>query len=1043
MVNKKVSIIMANYNGAAYLKESISSVLAQTYSNYELIIIDDGSTDNSREVIESFDDERIKLKLCEKGRHVAYASNQGLQIADGEYIARLDSDDTWEPKKLEKQIQYMETHPETGACFTKVKVIDRESADAEKKYPEIAALFNVTNKTQGEWARCFLCQGNRLCNSSSLIRTSAMKQIGMKYNLAYVPAQDYELWSRLVLKYPIYILEEVLTHYRWMEGENQISNPNGDAPIENIYMMTRLKYLDSFSEEELIKHFGEKFVNSDSRSALELECEKAYLLLHCLEPREKLNFQAFMKFEQILNTDGGLELLERKFDFDLKKYYALYRNKNFYSRSIIEKMHNLECSLETVRSNQNELEQKQKAELTELKRKQNSQMRKVKKELNQVKGKLRRSESAREIAERQAAKYFALNKNMQDSLCWRITAPVRFVGDVFSQHLIGRAIQCAKEHGVSYTINLYKTGGYDKGTGSVEDILEEINEEHEFEGEIIDYFNMDEEEVKRQKNYNFGKKIKFSVLVPLYNTPERFLQEMIESVQYQTYENWELCLADGSDEEHAYVEEICRDYAETDSRILYKKLEKNGGISENTNACIDMASGEYISLFDHDDILHPAALFETMLAIVEKGADYVYTDETTFEGTNISHILTRHYKPDYAIDNLRANNYICHFSTFKKELLDTAGRFRPEFDGSQDHDEILRLTEAANSIYHIPKVLYYWRSHANSVALDINAKTYAIDAAKNAVSAHFERKGLEAEIFGTRAFPTIFRFKYKLSGTPLVSILIPNKDHVEDLEKCIRSISEKSSYGNFEIIIIENNSTEKKTEAYYQKVQELENITVVKFDGEFNYSRINNFGRTYAAGEYLILLNNDTEVISEDWIEQLLMYAQREDVGAVGAKLYFPDDTIQHAGIILRLGADRTAGHAFYGVPKESVGYMGRLCYAQNVSAVTAACLMVSSAIYDEVNGFDEDFAVALNDVDFCLKIRDKGYLNVFNPYAELYHYESKSRGQDSDKRNRMRYKAECDMFKKKWKDVLDAGDPYYNPNFSLDSSEFVFAKSD
>ncbi len=551
------------------------------------------------------------------------------------------------------------------------------------------------------------------------------------------------------------------------------------------------------------------------------------------------------------------------------------------------------------------------------------------------------------------------------------------------------------------------------------------------------------EEITKQRETVFPKKIKFSVLVPLYNTPEKFLREMIDSVVSQTYENWELCLADGSDDEHAYVGEVVRSY--NDPRIRYEKLTENLGISGNTNKCFSMATGDYIGLFDHDDILHPTALFEYMKVICEQNADYIYCDETTFSGKSIDNMITLHFKPDFAPDNLRANNYICHFSVFSKELVEKCGTFRTEFDGSQDHDMILRLTRAADNIVHVPKILYYWRSHAGSVASDINAKSYAIDAAKGAVAAHLKECGFsDFRIESSRAFETIFRIRYALTAHPLISILIPNRDHAEDLRRCIESVTDRSSYDNYEIIVIENNSTTGEIRQYYETLEKHPRVRVVTYEGDFNYSRINNFGAGYANGEYLILLNNDTEVITRNWMEEMLMYAQRDDVGAVGCMLYYPDKTIQHAGIVLGMGAHRTAGHSHYKMAKENLGYMGRLCYAQNVSAVTGACLMVRKSLFDEVGGLSEELAVALNDVDLCLKLREKGLLNVFTPFAELYHYESASRKTDvtneASAENAERYNRECEIFKQKWKKILDKGDPYFNPNFSLDHSNFVLA---
>ncbi len=546
------------------------------------------------------------------------------------------------------------------------------------------------------------------------------------------------------------------------------------------------------------------------------------------------------------------------------------------------------------------------------------------------------------------------------------------------------------------------------------------------------------EEARAQRETVFPRKVKYSILVPLYNTPEKFLADMLDCVQAQTYENWELCLADGSDREHAYVGDMCRNRAEKDGRIVYHTLDRNYGISGNTNECLKLATGDYIALFDHDDILHPSVLYEYTKVINETGADYLYCDEITFEGDSVDHMIVLHFKPDFAIDNLRGNNYICHFSAFSRELLDEAGVFRSAYDGSQDHDMILRLTAKAQKVYHVPKALYYWRSHKASVAQDINAKTYAVDAAKRAVHDHIlEVYGMDAKVESTRAFPTIFRIRYPLMEKPLVSIVIPNKDHMEDLSRCVESILQKSSYPNYEILVVENNSETKEIFDYYKVLEHHENIRVVTYEGDFNYSRINNFGVSFAKGKYVLLLNNDMKVITREWMEELLMYAQRPDVAAVGGKLYYADNSIQHAGIVIGLGAHRAAGHTHYKDDKMHLGYMGRLCYAQDVTAVTGACLLVGREQYDEVGGLDEAFSVAFNDVDFCLKLRRAGYLNVFTPFCELFHYESKSRGMEEGEKLK-RFQNEVALFREKWKAELEAGDPYFNPNFSLDYSDYT-----
>ncbi len=560
----------------------------------------------------------------------------------------------------------------------------------------------------------------------------------------------------------------------------------------------------------------------------------------------------------------------------------------------------------------------------------------------------------------------------------------------------------------------------------------------------------------------FERMVKISILVPLYNTPVEFLKEMLDSVMYQTYANWELCLGDGSDAEHSYVGEVCKEYqSRSKGRIVYEKLLKNEGIAGNTNACLKLATGEYIGLFDHDDILHPSVLYEYVKAINEQGADYLYCDETTFKSGDINKMLTMHFKPDYAPDNLRANNYICHFSVFSRELLDGTELFRPKFDGSQDHDMILRLTDNAKKIVHVPRLMYYWRSHAGSVASGIQAKPYAVEAAKGAVAEHLKKHGYDHfRIQSTRAFETIFKISYEIQGNPRVSIVIANKDHYTDLERCISSIREKSTYDNYEIVVVENNSETEEIKQYYTKLlgydyneaaakalqkgetpvlcSEDGSIKIVVYQGAFNYSAVNNLGVCHTTGEYILLLNNDIQIITVNWMEELLMYAQREDVGAVGAKLYYSDKTIQHAGVVIGLGAHRTAGHSHYKQHRQNLGYMGRLCYAQNVSAVTGACLLVKKSLYEQVKGLDEGFAISLNDVDFCLKLREMGLLNVFTPFAEAYHFESVSRGLDDSGEKAERYNRESERFREKWKAVLEAGDPYYNPNFSLDRSDFA-----
>ena len=553
--------------------------------------------------------------------------------------------------------------------------------------------------------------------------------------------------------------------------------------------------------------------------------------------------------------------------------------------------------------------------------------------------------------------------------------------------------------------------------------------------EWVEKNKVTEEELEEQRKVKFKYEPKISVIVPTYNTPEHFLRDMVECVANQTYYNWELCVADASTTDKVKV--ILEEYkAKYGDRLVIKYLEDNKGIAENTNEALALATGDFIGLFDHDDLLPLNSLYEIVKAINENpDADFIYTDEDKISEDG-KRRFDPHFKTDWNPDLLRSHNYITHFSIFRKDVMDKIHGFRSGYNGSQDHDIILRATEVAQHIVHIPKVLYHWRIHDKSTAANPRAKMYCYDSGVRAVKSQLEREGTDGQvIFGKNL--GFYRTFYDIKGEPKVSIIIPNKDHKDDLKRCIKSIYKKTSYRNFEVVIVENNSTSDEIFKYYDQLEkDHRNLKVVKWEKEFNYSAINNFGVEHCSGEYILLLNNDTEVITERWIEEMLQHAQRKDIGVVGAKLYFDDDTVQHAGVLMNLAG--VANHQFRGFDKKDRGYFSRLDVVQNYCAVTGACMMVSKELYDAVGGLDEQFVVAYNDIDFCLKVRELGKRNLFTPFAELYHYESKSRGYDSQDENKIkRLQKESDIFAKKWSKYLEGCDPYYNPNFSNKTLNF------
>ena len=546
----------------------------------------------------------------------------------------------------------------------------------------------------------------------------------------------------------------------------------------------------------------------------------------------------------------------------------------------------------------------------------------------------------------------------------------------------------------------------------------------------------DRNELEKQKKTSFGYRPKLSFVVPLYKTPEKYLRRLTESFQEQTYSNWELCFSDGSGAQSPLTE-LLKELTAKDNRIKYVSHEEPLQISENTNSAIEIATGDFIAFADHDDELTPNALFECVKAINEKPQTLViYTDEDkmSMDGHKF---FQPHFKPDYNPDLLCTVNYICHLFVVSRKVIEKVGGLRSEFDGAQDYDFVLRCVEAVKDeeICHIPKILYHWRCHEDSTAENPESKLYAFEAGRRAVQAHYERTGIHAEVFKGE-YLGLYRTKFIRDHDPLISIIIPNKDHIDDLKRCMESIEQKSTYKNYEYIIVENNSTDSATFEYYKKLEaENPKVRMVYWDGVFNYSAINNYGASFAKGEYLLLLNNDTEIINPDCLEELLGYCMRKDVGAVGARLYYEDDTIQHAGVVIGFGG--IAGHCFVQQKRGTTGYCHRIICAQDYSAVTAACMMVKKSAFDAVGGLSEELAVAFNDIDFCMKLRKAEYLIVYNPYAELYHYESKSRGLEDTPEKVARFNKEIATFEKKWPEILENGDPYYNPNLTLKSQDF------
>lgn len=590
------------------------------------------------------------------------------------------------------------------------------------------------------------------------------------------------------------------------------------------------------------------------------------------------------------------------------------------------------------------------------------------------------------------------------SKAWRITGPLRFAGNT-----------------VKWMLGMLPAG-YSPWSA--------IAEDHRRKKTIARAKLFSREELKEQTKYAFEKDVRISIVVPLYNTPELFLREMIESVRAQTYRNWELCMADGSDANHQQVEKICCEYEKRDNRIHYRRLKRNNGISANTNAALEMVTGDYVGFLDHDDMLHPAALHEVMLAICEQDADLVYTDEAHFH-TTPKDADNPHFKPDYAPDTLCSNNYICHFTVFRRTLLDQCGTFAPECDGSQDHDMILRLTEKAERISHIPEILYYWREHDNSVASNLGIKPYVFEAGIRANERRLYRLGLGGYVSTAWPGSPTYRIRYEITGNPYISVIIRAGRNSRGIWQQVYSVLKKTGYENYEIIIAEEGDVvSEATQLYDSLLTVHQNIRVIRTGG-FGDSQAWNEAVRQSSGDYIVLLNEKLKILTSGWLEEMLMYCQRPDIGAAGVKIVNPDGIVRHAGI--GLGMCDSVGWFFRGVGSENRGYMDRLVYAQNVSAVSGGCVMLSRKAWTDVNGLDEAFSDRWNVIDLCLRLRKAGYLNIWTPFAELECYEFSQEYnlelKDSDEGKR---------FMERWREELEAGDPYYNPNLDHDREDFL-----
>jgi glycosyltransferase involved in cell wall biosynthesis len=1128
----KVSVILTSYNHAKYLRDAIDSVLAQTFSDFEIIIWDDASMDESWEIINDYLDPRIRAFRNETNLRFGNV-NRALEQAVGEYIAIHHSDDVWEADKLKKQVAFLNENSQVGAVFSNAFIIGENGERFEDASHFYYNIFEQPNRSRHEWLNYFFYKGNALCHPSVLIRKACYDDCGL-YRYGFAQLADFDMWVRLCLRYEIYVLPEKLVRFRVRENKMNTSASRPDASIRHLFE-TFLIY-DNFRKirtpQEFLKIFPiaqKYFTHKD----YDLGFALGMMALDANASNAQKLFGLKMIFEALSNP-GNAKKIKELYGFTYNDFIILTGKYDVFatvalpdlSRQLAERDAQL-----AERDAQLAERDAQLAERDQQLAERDAQLAVKERELSEIyrskawqAGRLLRrirmwlsppgSWRARllkrlvavllfPITTRQtlknldlirssdlfdAAWYLEQNSDVLQSdveparhyllsggfegrdpssrfssRWYMATYPdVRAAGiNPLAHYLLygGREGRIGKEGGEG-SLNLM--GGNTRGftiyklfrlvnkTTIKKSIVyirkyglkifikkaKSIIKKGELHGvnlyENWIYKNEPEEvDLLIQKKIKFKYQPKISIVVPVWNTPLPILDEMIASVINQTYSNWELCIADG--DSNPVTRARLKEWAAGEKRIKQQFLDENLGIVGNSNAALSQAQGEFIAFLDHDDTLAPFALFEVVQSLQSHTeSDVIYSDEDKLDEHNKR--FDAFFKPDFSPDYLHSVNYMPHFLVVRKSLGDEIGWFREGCEGAQDYDLILRAVEKARFVAHIPKILYHWRVWSESTAGGAEVKPYANRSGKKVLQEHLERIGQLAQVEDGYA-STFYRVHYQHPNTPLISIIIPTHDHAEDLKRCIDSILQKTSYPNFEIILVENGSKEPETFNLYEQFKQDIRIHIIKWEQPFNYSHINNWAVTQANGEVILFLNNDTQVINGDWLEEMLQFVIRPDVGVVGAKLYYPDESIQHAGVIVGLGG--VAGHSHKYYPRQHPGYFGRLVSVQNVSAVTAACLMVRKQIFQEVNGFDETYALAFGDVDLCLNILQKGYLNVWTPYAELYHLESKTRGNEDTPEKRKRFTREASYFKRKWAGWLEKGDLYYSPNLTLDHEDF------
>ncbi len=1027
----KTSVIIPCYNHGEYVQEAVASVQIADNPECEIIIVNDGSNDGlTKKVVSDLASERVSV-IHQSNKGLSAARNVGIASAKGEYILLLDADNQIDPQYAIKAAEVLDANQETSIVYSDHYRFGSGLEESVFKVP----VFSPYR----------LLAGNSI-DACAVFRKSVIDIIGGFDESGMIGYEDWEFWIRCWSHgFKFHHIQEPLFRYRVEDGSmlsraNEIGNRRKTTTYiinkhrktyEQNAVGTILFYLD------FLMH-NEQLVRLRNADIEKLQNDLAQLNEHATALQDSLGLkvqEVALGLAEVVNKEGQIKNL----DIQINHLQEILAQKQ------------TEIGLHTAATD------RQKAHIQLLEANLIERNRTIAKRENLIGQKtehLKQLNLQNEVAMRSIQALQQRILDIQNSRAYRIYKQIRHYRNILrSNYSLGKETNFLRK----FIFLLSK-----KGRSIFKRLLAKIfkhlylwTEERKVyiveEGELGsslqptgDPYNQwlqshlptESTLIQYRKEINgFSKQPLFSIIIPVYNPKPDHLRAAIESVQSQVYKNWELCLADDNSAGKE-VKKIIKEYQKKDTRIKAVYRKETGHIASASNSALELATGDFVVLMDQDDLLTRDALYHNARVInMHSKVDLIYSDEDKVDENK--HHYDPYFKPDWSPDNLLSKNYLGHLSVFRASIFRESGGWRSGFDGSQDHDLVLRFVEQTDAIFHIPRILYHWRVHETSVAANDEAKPYAFIAAKKALTEALVRRGEPGEVNyldGFRGYTIRYELKQK---DEKVSIVIPTKDKADYLKKCIDSILNRSTYKNFEIIVVDNNSSSKEffelMDLY--RADHPEKFRCIRAEIPFNFSSLVNLGAKEATGKYLVLLNNDTEVITPDWLEGMIEQAQRPSIGVVGVKLMFANETIQHAGVVMGLGG--VAGHVLVGEPRHGPGYFNYVNLTNNYCAVTAACIMIRKDLYDKVNGFDEEFAVEYNDVDFCLRVKKRGYNNIYVPHVELYHYESISRGHPhATKESYNRHVIEVDKLKERWIDYIE-NDPCYNPNLTLSAQNF------